>query len=91
MTITSCQEGRIQHRFHRIASIGGRFLVHGIATWRPICRTVAIRSAPGSRATAVGRASGMGRFGAVVGPWPGGQLLAPGRGVRASRPSHRRA
>lgn len=31
-----------------------------------------------SRATAVGWVSGMGRFGAVFGPWMGGQLLAGG-------------
>ncbi|MEW2511466.1 hypothetical protein [Streptomyces sp. NPDC046870] len=35
-----------------------------------------------SRALAVGRTSGLGRFGAVVGPWPGGQLLATGNGDR---------
>ncbi|MFF8946872.1 hypothetical protein ACF1A5_32370 [Streptomyces sp. NPDC014864] len=43
-------------------------------------RTVSIRSAPGNRATAVGRTSGMGRFGAVFGPWLGGQLLDAGHG-----------
>ncbi|CAL9354774.1 hypothetical protein SUDANB6_00539 [Streptomyces sp. enrichment culture] len=42
--------------------------------------TVSIRSVPTHRATAVGWTSGMGRFGAVFGPWLGGQLLAAGRG-----------
>ncbi|MFF4508164.1 MFS transporter [Streptomyces sp. NPDC001401] len=42
--------------------------------------TVSIRSTPDSRATAVGWTSGMGRFGAVFGPWLGGQLLAAGNG-----------
>jgi AAHS family benzoate transporter-like MFS transporter len=45
-----------------------------------ICATVSIRSRPENRATAVGRTSGMGRFGAVFGPWPGGQLLAANQG-----------
>ncbi|MFI2644423.1 MFS transporter [Streptomyces sp. NPDC018610] len=45
-----------------------------------IYATVSIRSAPQSRATAVGWTSGMGRFGAVFGPWLGGQLLAAGNG-----------
>jgi AAHS family benzoate transporter-like MFS transporter len=45
-----------------------------------IYATVSIRSAPDSRATAVGWTSGMGRFGAVFGPWLGGQLLAAGKG-----------
>ncbi|MEV7142531.1 MFS transporter [Streptomyces tauricus] len=45
-----------------------------------IYATVSIRSAPDSRATAVGWTSGMGRFGAVFGPWLGGQLLAAGNG-----------
>ncbi|MEU8654136.1 aromatic acid/H+ symport family MFS transporter [Streptomyces sp. NPDC048737] len=45
-----------------------------------IYATVSIRSAPDTRATAVGWTSGMGRFGAVFGPWLGGQLLASGRG-----------
>ncbi|SMQ20707.1 MFS transporter, AAHS family, benzoate transport protein [Streptomyces sp. Ag82_O1-12] len=45
-----------------------------------IYATVSIRSAPDSRATAVGWTSGMGRFGAVFGPWLGGQLLAAGEG-----------
>ncbi|MBB3095178.1 AAHS family benzoate transporter-like MFS transporter [Actinoplanes campanulatus] len=31
-----------------------------------------------SRATAVGSAAGIGRFGAVLGPWMGGQLMAAG-------------
>lgn len=43
-----------------------------------IYATVSIRSAPANRATAVGWTSGMGRFGAVFGPWLGGQLLAAG-------------
>ncbi len=45
-----------------------------------IYATVSIRSTPGDRATAVGWTSGMGRFGAVFGPWLGGQLLAAGNG-----------
>jgi MFS transporter, AAHS family, benzoate transport protein len=45
-----------------------------------IYATVSIRSDPGNRATAVGWTSGMGRFGAVFGPWLGGQLLAAGHG-----------
>lgn len=45
-----------------------------------IYATVSIRSTPDSRATAVGWTSGMGRFGAVFGPWLGGQLLASGNG-----------
>jgi AAHS family benzoate transporter-like MFS transporter len=45
-----------------------------------IYATVSIRSTPDSRATAVGWTSGMGRFGAVFGPWLGGQLLATGNG-----------
>ncbi|MGW0711327.1 MFS transporter [Streptomyces sp. NPDC002643] len=47
-----------------------------------IYATVSIRSAPENRATAVGWTSGMGRFGAVFGPWLGGQLLAAGHGNR---------
>ncbi|WP_159044397.1 MFS transporter, partial [Streptomyces sp. NRRL B-24085] len=45
-----------------------------------IYATVSIRSDADSRATAVGWTSGMGRFGAVFGPWLGGQLLASGNG-----------
>ncbi|MFB9506768.1 MFS transporter [Streptomyces aurantiacus] len=45
-----------------------------------IYATVSIRSTPENRATAVGWTSGMGRFGAVFGPWLGGQLLAAGNG-----------
>ncbi|MDX2824245.1 aromatic acid/H+ symport family MFS transporter [Streptomyces ipomoeae] len=45
-----------------------------------IYATVSIRSDPENRATAVGWTSGMGRFGAVFGPWLGGQLLAAGNG-----------
>ncbi|MGA5500592.1 MFS transporter [Streptomyces umbrinus] len=45
-----------------------------------IYATVSIRSTPDNRATAVGWTSGMGRFGAVFGPWLGGQLLAVGNG-----------
>ncbi|MGW2896593.1 MFS transporter [Streptomyces sp. NPDC001212] len=45
-----------------------------------IYATVSIRSNAGNRATAVGWTSGMGRFGAVFGPWLGGQLLAADRG-----------
>ncbi|MGY1578989.1 MFS transporter [Streptomyces sp. MN13] len=45
-----------------------------------IYATVSIASAPGNRATAVGWTSGMGRFGAVFGPWLGGQLLAANQG-----------
>ncbi|MFI6208311.1 MFS transporter [Streptomyces sp. NPDC051041] len=45
-----------------------------------IYATVSIRSTPDSRATAVGWTSGMGRFGAVFGPWLGGRLLAADKG-----------
>ncbi|MER7777560.1 aromatic acid/H+ symport family MFS transporter [Streptomyces sp. NPDC096191] len=45
-----------------------------------IYATVTIGSAPANRATAVGWTSGMGRFGAVFGPWLGGQLLAANKG-----------
>jgi AAHS family benzoate transporter-like MFS transporter len=45
-----------------------------------IYATVSIRSSAANRATAVGWTSGMGRFGAVFGPWLGGQLLAADRG-----------
>ncbi|MFF7277817.1 MFS transporter [Streptomyces griseorubiginosus] len=45
-----------------------------------IYATVSIRSNADDRATAVGWTSGMGRFGAVFGPWLGGQLLASGNG-----------
>lgn len=45
-----------------------------------IYATVSIRSHADHRATAVGWTSGMGRFGAVFGPWLGGQLLAAGNG-----------
>ncbi|MFD4876090.1 MFS transporter [Streptomyces sp. NPDC058420] len=45
-----------------------------------IYATVSIRATPDNRATAVGWTSGMGRFGAVFGPWLGGQLLASGNG-----------
>ncbi|MEU0425205.1 aromatic acid/H+ symport family MFS transporter [Streptomyces canus] len=45
-----------------------------------IYATVSIRSHPENRATAVGWTSGMGRFGAVFGPWLGGQLLAADNG-----------
>ncbi|MFE5917263.1 MFS transporter [Streptomyces sp. NPDC056468] len=45
-----------------------------------IYATVSIRSRPENRATAVGWTSGMGRFGAVFGPWLGGQLLAADKG-----------
>lgn len=45
-----------------------------------IYATVSIGSRPGNRATAVGWTSGMGRFGAVFGPWLGGQLLAANKG-----------
>ncbi|MDT0393181.1 MFS transporter [Streptomyces edwardsiae] len=47
-----------------------------------IYATVSIGSAPANRATAVGWTSGMGRFGAVFGPWLGGQLLAADQGDR---------
>lgn len=47
-----------------------------------IYATVSIRSHADNRATAVGWTSGMGRFGAVFGPWLGGQLLASGNGDR---------
>ncbi|WP_399892794.1 MFS transporter [Streptomyces sp. BBFR51] len=45
-----------------------------------IYATVSIGSTPANRATAVGWTSGMGRFGAVFGPWLGGQLLAANKG-----------
>ncbi|MDR6980229.1 AAHS family benzoate transporter-like MFS transporter [Streptomyces sp. 3330] len=45
-----------------------------------IYATVSIRSHADNRATAVGWTSGMGRFGAVFGPWLGGQLLASDNG-----------
>ncbi|WP_374104648.1 hypothetical protein [Streptomyces sp. GESEQ-4] len=45
-----------------------------------IYATVSILSTPDSRATAVGWTSGMGRFGAVFGPWLGGRLLAANHG-----------
>ncbi|MEU6309093.1 MFS transporter [Streptomyces chartreusis] len=45
-----------------------------------IYATVSIGSRPENRATAVGWTSGMGRFGAVFGPWLGGQLLAANNG-----------
>ncbi|MER5429942.1 aromatic acid/H+ symport family MFS transporter [Streptomyces sp. NPDC002588] len=45
-----------------------------------IYATVSIRSDADNRATAVGWTSGMGRFGAVFGPWLGGRLLAGGDG-----------
>ncbi|MGW0816673.1 MFS transporter [Streptomyces viridiviolaceus] len=45
-----------------------------------IYATVSIGSVPANRATAVGWTSGMGRFGAVFGPWLGGQLLAANKG-----------
>ncbi|MCG8965675.1 MULTISPECIES: MFS transporter [Streptomyces] len=45
-----------------------------------IYATVSIGSAAADRATAVGWTSGMGRFGAVFGPWLGGQLLAADQG-----------
>ncbi|WP_426567835.1 MFS transporter [Streptomyces canus] len=45
-----------------------------------IYATVSIRSNADNRATAVGWTSGMGRFGAVFGPWLGGQLLAANHG-----------
>lgn len=45
-----------------------------------IYATVSIRSTPDNRATSVGWTSGMGRFGAVFGPWLGGQLLAADKG-----------
>ena len=45
-----------------------------------IYATVSIRSDADNRATAVGWTSGMGRFGAVFGPWLGGRLLASGNG-----------
>jgi AAHS family benzoate transporter-like MFS transporter len=47
-----------------------------------IYATVSIRSRPENRATAVGWTSCMGRFGAVFGPWLGGQLLAANQGDR---------
>ncbi|WP_129842139.1 MFS transporter [Streptomyces sp. RFCAC02] len=43
-----------------------------------IYATVAARSDDDNRATAVGWTSGMGRFGAVFGPWLGGRLLDTG-------------
>ncbi|MFE2430524.1 MFS transporter [Streptomyces sp. NPDC059373] len=43
-----------------------------------IYATVAARSDAENRGTAVGWVSGMGRFGAIFGPWLGGRLLATG-------------
>jgi MFS family permease len=45
-----------------------------------IYATDSISSDADNRATAVGWTSGMGRFGAVFGPWLGGRLLASGHG-----------
>ncbi|MFD0318580.1 MFS transporter [Streptomyces flavalbus] len=45
-----------------------------------IYATVSIATPADRRATAVGWTSGMGRFGAVFGPWLGGQLLAADKG-----------
>ncbi|MFF9622349.1 hypothetical protein [Streptomyces griseosporeus] len=45
-----------------------------------IYATVSIRSTAAHRATAVGWTSGIGRFGAVFGPWLGGRLLAADHG-----------
>jgi AAHS family benzoate transporter-like MFS transporter len=56
-----------------------------------IYATVSIRSAPDSCATAVGWTSGMGRFGAVFGPWLAGSCSLRTRATGASPPSRRRA
>ncbi|MFC9119033.1 MFS transporter [Streptomyces sp. NPDC057067] len=58
-----------------VAFLTGLFLFSAQAM---IYATVAARSDDDNRATAVGWTSGMGRFGAVFGPWLGGQLLATG-------------
>ncbi|MEV5876502.1 hypothetical protein AB0L75_20160 [Streptomyces sp. NPDC052101] len=51
-----------------------------------IYANVSLRSTPAHRATAVGWTSGMGRFGAVFGPWLGGRLFGAGNGDWASPP-----
>ncbi|MFF3615452.1 MFS transporter [Streptomyces sp. NPDC002580] len=60
---------------YTVVFLTGMFLFSAQAM---IYATVAHRSEDDNRATAVGWTSGMGRFGAVFGPWLGGQLLATG-------------
>ncbi|MFI6493221.1 MFS transporter [Streptomyces sp. NPDC050564] len=60
---------------YTVVFLTGMFLFSAQAM---IYATVAARSNDDNRATAVGWTSGMGRFGAVFGPWLGGQLLATG-------------
>ncbi|MFC7259902.1 MFS transporter [Streptomyces lutosisoli] len=60
---------------YTVVFLTGMFLFSAQAM---IYATVAHRSDDDNRATAVGWTSGMGRFGAVFGPWLGGQLLATG-------------
>jgi AAHS family benzoate transporter-like MFS transporter len=60
---------------YTVVFLTGMFLFSAQAM---IYATVAHRSEDDNRATAVGWVSGMGRFGAVFGPWLGGQLLANG-------------
>ncbi|WP_405735232.1 MFS transporter [Streptomyces sp. NBC_01537] len=60
---------------YTVVFLTGMFLFSGQAM---IYANVAGRSSDENRGTAVGWVSGMGRFGAVFGPWLGGQLLATG-------------
>ena len=60
---------------YTVVFLTGMFLFSGQAM---IYANVAGRSTDENRGTAVGWVSGMGRFGAVFGPWLGGQLLATG-------------
>ncbi|WP_369244055.1 MFS transporter [Streptomyces sp. R41] len=60
---------------YTVVFLTGMFLFSAQAM---IYATVAARSHDDNRATAVGWTSGMGRFGAVFGPWLGGRLLATG-------------
>lgn len=58
---------------YTVVFLTGMFLFSAQAM---IYATVAGRSTDANRATAVGWVSGIGRFGAVFGPWLGGQLVA---------------
>ncbi|NEC84414.1 aromatic acid/H+ symport family MFS transporter [Streptomyces sp. SID12501] len=60
---------------YTVVFLTGMFLFSAQAM---IYATVAGRSTDADRATAVGWVSGIGRFGAVFGPWLGGQLVASG-------------
>ncbi|MFM9599561.1 MFS transporter [Streptomyces turgidiscabies] len=60
---------------YTVVFLTGMFLFSAQAM---IYATVAGRSTDANRATAVGWVSGIGRFGAVFGPWLGGQLVASG-------------